>query len=129
MTQQGHNEKKLYVLTDMADVIGLLLDATEPFSLYSPNLTPVCNREVVGVVTKIDHWAAQPEQAAAWLEIAGCRKIFYTSAFTGEGIADILEYLKEEKDVLPWEEAKAAYDQIGFGAGEADRDEQRNHII
>ena len=110
-------------------MIGLLLDAPEPFSLYSPNLTPVCNREVVGVVTKIDHWAAQPEQAAAWLEIAGCRKIFYTSAYTGEGIADILEYLKEEKDVLPWEEAKAAYDQIGFGKGEADRDEQRNHII
>lgn len=119
----------LACFTAEADVIGLLLDATEPFSLYSPNLTPVCNREVVGVVTKIDHWAAQPEQAAAWLEIAGCRKIFYTSAFTGEGIADILEYLKEEKDVLPWEEAKAAYDQIGFGAGEADRDEQRNHII
>lgn len=47
----------LAVFTAEADVIGLLMDATEPFSLYSPNLTPVCNREVVGVVTKIDHWA------------------------------------------------------------------------
>lgn len=55
----------LAVFTAEADVIGLLMDATEPFSLYSPNLTPVCNREVVGVVTKIDHWAAQPAQAAA----------------------------------------------------------------
>ena len=53
----------LAVFTAEADVIGLLMDATEPFSLYSPNLTPVCNREVVGVVTKIDHWAAQPAQA------------------------------------------------------------------
>ena len=59
----------LAVFTAEADVIGLLMDATEPFSLYSPNLTPVCNREVVGVVTKIDHWAAQPAQAAAWLEL------------------------------------------------------------
>lgn len=38
----------LAVFTAEADVIGLLMDATEPFSLYSPNLTPVCNREVVG---------------------------------------------------------------------------------
>ena len=90
----------LAVFTAEADVIGLLMDATEPFSLYSPNLTPVCNREVVGVVTKIDHWAAQPAQAAAWLELAGCKKIFYTSAYTGEGIADILSYLKEERDTL-----------------------------
>lgn len=43
----------LAVFTAEADVIGLLMDATEPFSLYSPNLTPVCNREVVGVVTKL----------------------------------------------------------------------------
>ena len=119
----------LAVFTAEADVIGLLLDATEPFSLYSPNLTPVCNREVVGIVTKIDHWAAEPELAAEWLRIAGCKKIFYTSAFTGEGIADILSYLKEERDVLPWEQAKAQYDEIGFGAGESEKDEERIHNL
>ena len=119
----------LAVFTAEADVIGLLLDATEPFSLYSPNLTLVCNREVVGIVTKIDHWAAEPELAAEWLRIAGCKKIFYTSAFTGEGIADILSYLKEERDVLPWEQAKAQYDEIGFGAGESEKDEERIHNL
>ena len=119
----------LAVFTAEADVIGLLMDATEPFSLYSPNLTPVCNREVVGVVTKIDHWAAQPEQAAAWLTLAGCHKIFYTSAYTGEGIADILSYLKEERDVLPWDEVKAQYDELGFGKGENEKDESRHQII
>ena len=116
----------LAVFTAEADVIGLLMDATEPFSLYSPNLTPVCNREVVGVVTKIDHWAAQP---AAWLELAGCMKIFYTSAYTGEGIADILSYLKEERDTLPWEEVKSKYDELGFGAGEDAKDQNRFHNI
>ena len=110
----------LAVFTAEADVIGLLMDATEPFSLYSPNLTPVCNREVVGVVTKIDHWAAQP---------AGCKKIFYTSAYTGEGIADILSYLKEERDTLPWEEVKSKYDELGFGAGEDAKDQNRFHNI
>ncbi len=118
----------LAVFTAEADVIGLLMDATEPFSLYSPNLTPVCNREVVGVVTKIDHWAAQPAQAA-WLELAGCKKIFYTSAYTGEGIADILSYLKEERDTLPWEEVKSKYDELGFGAGEDAKDQNRFHNI
>ena len=110
-------------------ISGLLMDATEAFSLYSPNLTPVCNREVVGVVTKIDHWAAQPAQAAAWLELAGCKKIFYTSAYTGEGIADILSYLKEERDTLPWEEVKSKYDELGFGAGEDAKDQDRFHNI
>ena len=119
----------LAVFTAEADVIGLLMDATEPFSLYSPNLTPVCNREVVGVVTKIDHWAAQPAQAAAWLELACCNKIFYTSAYTGEGIADILSYLKEERDTLPWEEVKSKYDELGFGAGEDAKDQNRFHNI
>ena len=119
----------LAVFTAEADVIGLLMDATEPFSLYSPNLTPVCNREVVGVVTKIDHWAAQPAQAAAGLELAGCKKIFYTSAYTGEGIADILSYLKEERDTLPWEEVKSKYDELGFGAGEDAKDQNRFHNI
>ena len=80
-------------------------------------------------MTKIDHWAAEPEMAAEWLRIAGCKKIFYTSAFTGEGIADILSYLKEERDVLPWEQAKAQYDEIGFGAGESERDEGRIHNL
>ena len=119
----------LAVFTAEADVIGLLMDATEPFSLYSPNLTPVCNREVVGVVTKIDRWAAQPVRAAAWLELAGCKKILYTSAYTGEGIADILSYLKEERDTLPWEEVKSKYDELGFGAGEDAKDQNRFHNI
>lgn len=119
----------LAVFTAEADVIGLLMDATEPFSLYSPNLTPVCNREVVGIVTKIDHWAAQPEQAAEWLRIAGCKKIFYTSAYNGDGIVDILSYLKEERDVLPWEAVKSQYDELGFGVGEEARDDARGQIV
>ena len=75
-----------------ADVIGLLMSAIEPFSLYPPNIVSVSNREVVGVVTKCDHWAANPELAAEWLRLAGCKKVFFTSSYTGEGIAEILSY-------------------------------------
>ena len=34
---------------------------------------------------------------------AGCKNIFYVNSKTGEGVADILEYLREPGDVLPWE--------------------------
>ena len=90
-----------------ADVVGLLLSALEPYSLYPPCVTPVCNREVVGIVTKIDHPQAYPERAAEWLRLAGCEKIFFISSYTGEGVAELLEHLKEDGDVMPWEEAKA----------------------
>lgn len=90
-----------------ADVVGLLLSAIEPFSLYPPCVTGISSREVVGIVTKIDHRDAQIRQAARWLRLAGCRKIFYISSYTGEGIPELLSYLKEDGDVLPWEEAKA----------------------
>lgn len=89
-----------------ADVVGLLMSATEPFSLYPPCVTNMINREVVGIITKIDHPDANVKQAEAWLRLTGCTKIFYTSSVKGEGIAEILEYLKEDGDVLPWEEHK-----------------------
>ncbi len=89
-----------------ADVVGLLLSAIEQYSLYPPCCTSVVNREVIGIVTKIDHKDANPERAAEWLRLAGCKKVFFVSAYTGEGVTDILEYLKEENEVLPWEEIK-----------------------
>lgn len=92
----------LAVYSYEADVVGLLLSATEPYSLYPPCVTSACNREVVGIVTKIDHKDADVNQAAEWLKLAGCNKIFYISSYTGEGIPELLEYLKEDHDVLPW---------------------------
>ena len=89
-----------------ADVVGLLLSATEPFSLYPPNVTCMVNREVVGIVTKTDDPSGDPQQAAAWLKLAGCGKIFFVSSVSGEGIADIFEYLREPDYVLPWDKTK-----------------------
>ena len=37
-----------------SDIVGLVLSATEPYSLYSPCITNMANREVIGIVTKID---------------------------------------------------------------------------
>lgn len=87
-----------------ADVVGLLCSSTEPFSLFPPCVTCMVNREVVGIVTKTDDPHGNPERAAGWLRLAGCKKIFFVSSYSGEGITDIFEYLKEPGDVLPWEQ-------------------------
>lgn len=86
-----------------AEVVGLMLSATEPYSLYPPNITCMVNREVIGIVTKIHEKNADPERAAGWLRLTGCRRIFFVDSTKQEGIAEILEYLKEDGDVLPWE--------------------------
>jgi len=86
-----------------ADVVGLLLAANEPYSLYPPNITCMVNRDVIGIVTKIDREDADPEQAARWLRLTGCKKIFFVNSRANEGVAEILEYLSEPGDNLPWQ--------------------------
>ncbi len=95
-----------------ADIIGMLISAIEPYSIYPPCVCAIATREVIGIVTKIEHKEADVEQAKEWLRLAGCEKIFCVSSYTGEGISDILEYLKEDGDILPWEEAKARDDAL-----------------
>ena len=86
-----------------ADVVGILMSSTEPYSLFPPGCAYTCNRDVIGIVTKINDKDGNPERAARWLKLAGCRNIFYVDSKKYEGIPEILEYLKEEGDVLPWE--------------------------
>lgn len=100
-----------------ADVVGLLMSAREDYSLYSPNIVSMSTRDVIGIVTQIDQPDARPDLAAIWLELTGCKHIFYVSSVTGEGVGDILEYLREAGDVLPWEEEKEGADEEGTDAG------------
>lgn len=76
-----------------ADVVGLLISATDSYSLFPPNITCLVNREVVGIVTQIDKTGATPERAKRWLENSGCKKIFFVNAKTGEGVEELLEFL------------------------------------
>lgn len=55
-----------------ADVAGLVVSAVEPYSLYPPNCTCMVNREVIGIITKIDVKGANPEKVERWLRLAGC---------------------------------------------------------
>ena len=81
-----------------ADIVGLLCSATEPFSLFPPNIVGMSTRPVVGIVTKCDHPDAVPVRASEWLKLAGCKRIFLTSSYKNEGIQEILDYLSLPKE-------------------------------
>ena len=72
------------------DVIGFILAANEPFSLYSPASTATATREVIGIVTQINSEGADPALAKEWLEI---------DSVTREGLDKLIDYLGwNEKD-------------------------------
>ena len=54
-----------------ADVVGLLLSTTEPYSLYPPCVAACANRPVIGIVTQIDQEHGDLQRAHHWLEMAG----------------------------------------------------------
>lgn len=76
-----------------ADVVGLLVAATECYSLFPPNITCMVNREVIGIVTKIHDENANCARAERWLRNSGCKKVFFVDSVTGEGIEELLGYL------------------------------------
>ncbi len=96
----------LAMYTFEARVVALLASATEPYMLYSPAIAPLANRPVIGIVTKIDSPYADTKRAEQWLRLAGCERVFFVSSKTGDGIWQILEYLREDGDVMPWETDK-----------------------
>lgn len=104
--QVKHLGNALAEYTYEADIVGLLASATEPYTLFPPCITSMANREVIGIITKIDHPKANVPMAENWLRQAGCRKLFYVNSTDGTGVSDILEYLREPGDVMPWEKTE-----------------------
>ena len=49
-------------------------------------------------------YGADPDRAESWLRLAGCETIFRVDSKTGEGVWKIIDYLREDGDVLPWDE-------------------------
>lgn len=84
-----------------ADVVGLLVAATESYTLFPPNITCMVNRDVIGIVTKINEPKANLPLAQLWLRNAGCRDIFLVDSVTGEGVEGILEYLNRPRKRMP----------------------------
>lgn len=77
-----------------ADVVALLISADDDYSLFPPNITCMVNRDVIGIVTKIDK--ASPERAANWLRLSGCKLIFPINSKSGEGVEKLKSYLRKQ---------------------------------
>ena len=77
-----------------AEIVALLIAADEDYFLFPPNITCMVNREVIGIVTKIDK--ASPERAERWLKLSGCEKIFPINSHTGEGVDKLKAYLRKQ---------------------------------
>ena len=93
--QTKHLGGALAIYSYEADVVGLLISATEPFSLFGPNIVSMATRDVIGIVTKIDHPDANIPLADRWLEICGCKKIFHVDSTHSVGVSEILDYLRQ----------------------------------
>ena len=85
----------LAVYSYESDVIGLVQNACEPFTLFPPCVVAMANRPVIGVITQIDCEGARVDLAQLWLENAGCQKIFKISSKTGEGLPELIDYLND----------------------------------
>lgn len=80
-----------------ADVVGFLMAANEPYCLFDPGSTAMCNRDVIGIITKINAPDADVPLVKNWMEITGVppEKIFLVDSVAGEGVDKIREYLEK----------------------------------
>ena len=95
-TERRETSGALALYAYEADVVGLVLSANEPYSIFSPCLTSMVNRETIGIITGIDKPDANVERVRRWLQLAGCKKVFAVSSITGEGVQELLAYLRED---------------------------------
>ena len=93
--QTQHLGRALALYSYEADMVGLLIAATEPYSLFPPCVTCMVNREVIGIVTKSEQEGANPERAENWLRLSGCKRVFRIDSVTGYGVNELIEYLNQ----------------------------------
>lgn len=93
--QTQHLGRALALYSYEADMVGLLISATENYSLFPPCVTCMVNREVIGIVTKSEKEGANPQRAENWLRLSGCKKVFRIDSVTGYGVNELISYLNQ----------------------------------
>lgn len=91
--------KGIIVTAADSDLVLFLQDATDERFRFSPGQAAFFSVPVAGVVSKIDiATEEQVNDAVELLELAGCERIFLTSAVTGEGTQELLDFLSEDDE-------------------------------
>ena len=88
----------LNVTATEADVIGLLVAASNQMQTFPQGFSSLFNKEVIGIVTKIDmaDKEEQIEKVRRQLKAAGAKGIFEISATENEGIDRLQAYLEAD---------------------------------
>lgn len=89
-----------------ADVVAIVQAADEPYNLFGHCLHTFIQRPLIGVITKTDSSYANVPMIRQWMEDAGCERIFEVNNVTGEGVDELMEYLKEDLEPLTLKQAK-----------------------
>ena len=87
----------LVVTSVEADQVLFVQDASQERFMFAPGQSAAFPIPVAGVVSKAD--VATPQQvknAVELLELTGASPIFVVSAYTGEGIEELKEFLEED---------------------------------
>ena len=89
----------LVVTSVEADQVLFVQDASQDRFMFSPGQASAFPIPVAGVVSKADMATPkQVQQAVELLELAGASPIFVVSAFTGQGIEELRDFLEEDID-------------------------------
>ena len=87
----------LMVTATDADLIVLVQDATDGYTIFPPAYTSMYAKPAIGIVTKADiATEKQIEDARKYLQLAGAEKIFVTSSVAGTGFDDLRALLGYE---------------------------------
>lgn len=86
----------LLVTAVESELVIVVQDATQTGPVLPPGFAGMFSRPVIGVVTKVDLPSANRETAVERLREAGVKPpVFFVSAVTGEGLAELTAYLIE----------------------------------
>ncbi len=78
-----------------ANVVALVHDATSDANYFPPGFGTMFNKPVIGIVTKMDEPLANSCRSRSFLTAAGANHIYEVSAYTNEGMCEILSLLKD----------------------------------
>lgn len=90
----GRFKRALLLASYDVDVVVLLEAANYDETRFPPGFAAGFNREVLGVVTKVDKAdPAQIDEAVRHLELAGAQRVWCVNSLTGEGYEEVREAL------------------------------------
>jgi ethanolamine utilization protein EutP len=79
------------------DVVGLVQDASGLNSMFPPGFASMFNnKKIIGIVTKVDKIASDPERAEKFLRWAGAEEIVRTSAIDKIGFEQLRKLLAQD---------------------------------